>query len=67
MVVLKQGFLNIFMFMPHSLISIIIVHGPLPTRMQDHCDNSSNYAIKIDYSKGIWFYLPTAHFKTRNQ
>ena len=50
MVVLKQEFLNIFTFIPCSLIPIIIVHGP---RMQDHCDNSSNYSIKIDYLKGI--------------
>lgn len=67
MVVLKQGFLNIFMFIPCSLIPIIIIHGPLPTRMQDHCDNGSNYFIKIDYLKGIWFYLPVINFKTRNQ
>lgn len=49
MVVLNQRFLNIFMFIPCSLISIVIVHGPLPTRMQDHYDNSSNYSIKTDY------------------
>jgi len=47
MVVLKKGFLSIFMFIPCSLILIIIVHDLLPTKMQDYCDDGSNYSIKI--------------------
>lgn len=31
MVVLKQGFVNIFTLIFCSLIAIIVVHGPLPT------------------------------------
>lgn len=41
MVVLKQVFLNIFTFILCSLIPIIVVHGPLPTKMGDPCGNGS--------------------------
>lgn len=41
MLVLKQGFFNIFTFILCGLIPVITVHGPLPTRIGDHCGNGS--------------------------